>query len=325
RQCRWRCPLFRNLDPAFPETLVIFLAGVLHHLPVGSQGEGPRALPLPGEGLGVVDDHFVGDVTQVGPREALDEMQLIAVRMANRIQAGPPVEIDRVDDQRVALPVAHRVAEPRRDAFAMLPAVDRSHGEPGVLIEQEGKVRVVLHDLHRLRRVDGAGHAEREAGAGVVAFCRVVLLPRGFSPRSKRQLGEAFVIPAVLGQVRDVRLLPDAAEVHFAGGGPGRRPGGRLKLLLGGEDGGSTGHRQQCQQRRGDNGVEPEARKARRETITLLHSTILLWTVLLWVSYGSPMGGFSYRWGGFGGVGLSPPEEPAKTLRPSGSLTRRAL
>src|SRR5205809_4128049 len=52
----------------------------------------------------------------------------------------------------------------------------------------------------------------------------------------------------------------------------------------------------------------------------------------LWVSYGlgllwagSPVGGFSYRWGGFGAVGLSPPEEPANTLRPSGSLTRRAL
>src|SRR5436190_22907224 len=29
--------------------------------------------------------------------------------------------------------------------------------------------------------------------------------------------------------------------------------------------------------------------------------------------------------GGFGGGGLSPPEDPAKTLRPSGSFTRRAL
>src|SRR2546425_7398653 len=91
-------PLFWNLDPAFPETLVIFLAGVLHHLPVGPQGEGPRALPLPGEGLGIVDDHFVGDVTAIGARESLDEMQLIAVRMANRIQAVPAVEVDRVDD-----------------------------------------------------------------------------------------------------------------------------------------------------------------------------------------------------------------------------------
>src|SRR5947207_8662630 len=81
RQTELLC-ILRNFDAAFPEALVIFLAGVLHDLPVGPQGEIPRVLPRPGEGPGIVDDHFVGDVTAIGPREALDEMQLIAVRMA---------------------------------------------------------------------------------------------------------------------------------------------------------------------------------------------------------------------------------------------------
>ena len=78
----------RNLDPAFPETFVILLAGVLHHLPVGSQRERPRVRPRLGEGLGIVDDHFIGDVTEVGPREALNEMQLVAVRVTETIEPG---------------------------------------------------------------------------------------------------------------------------------------------------------------------------------------------------------------------------------------------
>ena len=160
---------FRNLDPALPEALVIFLAGVLHHFPVGPQGEGPRGLPRLREGLGIVDDHFMRDVTEVGPREALNEVQLIAVRMTDRIQTGLAVEIDGVDDQRVAFPMTHGIAEPGGDALAMRTAVDRDDGEPRVLFEQEREVRVALHDLHRLRRVDGARHAEREAGASVVA------------------------------------------------------------------------------------------------------------------------------------------------------------
>ncbi len=201
---------------AFPEALVIFLAGILHHFPIGPQREGPRGLPGPGERLAVLDDHFVRDVTEVGAREALHEVQLIAVRMTNRIQAGPAVEVDRVDHQRVAFPMTHGVAEPGGDAFAMRTAVDRRHREPGVLFEEKSKVGIALHDLHRLRCVDGAGHAEREAGAGVVAVRRVVLLPACLSPRRERQVRGAFEILPVLRQIRSVRLLPDAAEIDFA-------------------------------------------------------------------------------------------------------------
>src|SRR2546428_2935052 len=111
-----------NLDPAFPETLVVLLAGVLHHLPVGSQRERTRVRPRLGEGLGIIDDHFVGDVTEVGPREALDEMQLLAMRVANRIQASPAVEVDGVEHQRVALPLTDGAADPRRAPLASLPA-----------------------------------------------------------------------------------------------------------------------------------------------------------------------------------------------------------
>src|SRR5215831_19543283 len=35
----------RNLDPAFPETLVVFFARVLHDLPVGPKIKRPNVLP----------------------------------------------------------------------------------------------------------------------------------------------------------------------------------------------------------------------------------------------------------------------------------------
>src|SRR5438552_8483325 len=113
-----------DFDAAFPETLVIFLARVFHHFPVGPQRERACVLPRLREGLRILDGHFPVDVTEVGPREALHEMQPIAVRMADRIQPGLAVEVDRVDHQRVAFPATDRIAEPRRDALAMRTAID---------------------------------------------------------------------------------------------------------------------------------------------------------------------------------------------------------
>src|SRR5438034_2785861 len=95
-----------DLDAPFPEALVIFLAGVLHHFPVGPQRERAHVLPGPGEGLRIIHGHFVRDVTEVRPRESLREVELIAVRMTDRIEARLAVEVDRVDDQRVPFPVA---------------------------------------------------------------------------------------------------------------------------------------------------------------------------------------------------------------------------
>ena len=50
--------------------------------------------------------------------------------------------------------------------------------EPGVLLEQERQRVGVVDDLHAMRRVDVARHAERQAVAGVVAVVhRIVGLP----------------------------------------------------------------------------------------------------------------------------------------------------
>src|SRR5262245_6013447 len=150
----------RGFYAAFPEALVILLARVFHHFPVGPQRERPRVGPRLRERLRILDAYFPVDVAEIGPREALHEMELIAVRVADGVETRPAVEVDGVDDQRVAFPVADRIAEPRGDAVAVLTAVDGDDVEPGILLEQKREVLVALHDLHRLRRVDGAAHAE---------------------------------------------------------------------------------------------------------------------------------------------------------------------
>ena len=50
---------FRNLDAPFPQTLVVFLARILHDFPIRTQNERPRILPRLGEGFGIVDGDLV--------------------------------------------------------------------------------------------------------------------------------------------------------------------------------------------------------------------------------------------------------------------------
>src|SRR2546430_17086873 len=70
--------VFRNLDAAFPQALVILLVRVLHDLPIGAQRERPRVVPLLGARLVIVHDSLVLDVPEVCAREAITEVQLIA-------------------------------------------------------------------------------------------------------------------------------------------------------------------------------------------------------------------------------------------------------
>ena len=116
---------------------------------------------------------------------------------------------------------------------------------PGVDLEEQGDVSLVLHDLKRIRRVDGAGEPEREAAARVIAVSRVIRRPVLKAPRRERQLGAiAFcvqgfpvlrrigwrerrlgvsaLIAAVAGHVGHVRRHPHAAQV-----GPSVRAAGR--------------------------------------------------------------------------------------------------
>jgi hypothetical protein len=63
--------------------------------------------------LRVVDGDLHGHVPNVAAPEAFDGMQSIGMGMAIVIQPAFIVEAARLDDQRIALPSANRVTEPR--------------------------------------------------------------------------------------------------------------------------------------------------------------------------------------------------------------------
>ena len=69
---------------ALEEVLVILHARVFHDLPVGPERERARVLPRLRISERIVDDGLVGDVSIVGPCEALGEAHLVAVLMADR-------------------------------------------------------------------------------------------------------------------------------------------------------------------------------------------------------------------------------------------------
>src|SRR5580698_7804990 len=92
-------------DVTLFEILVVFLAGIFHDLPVRSKVPGSHAIPGFGVSLRIVDRDRVGYVAQIRASEAFDRMQLVAMRMADRVDAGKSVKRDGVDNQRVALPV----------------------------------------------------------------------------------------------------------------------------------------------------------------------------------------------------------------------------
>src|SRR5262245_1915779 len=73
-------------------------------------------------GAGIGDRGHDLELAELGARIALDGLELLRVRMADEVEPEEVVEPDRLDDERVALPVADRVAVPRRLFVVGMPA-----------------------------------------------------------------------------------------------------------------------------------------------------------------------------------------------------------
>src|SRR5579884_2027736 len=107
-----------------PRVLLVLLADVLHQLLVRPEPcrEADRERSRVVDGI--VDRDLAHERAEVLARPALDRVQLLAVRVAPEIEPELVVEADRVDDQRVALVPADRVAVPRGiEIRGVLPAV----------------------------------------------------------------------------------------------------------------------------------------------------------------------------------------------------------
>ena len=120
-------------------------AGVLHELHVGGQHENSLVADRAGIGFRIVQRPFEFDMTHIGTLEGHRQFRLVAHRMADRSELRPAVEIDRLDDERVALPMAARIAEPRRRPILAMRHAFGVHGlKHRALLEQKPDVFVVL-------------------------------------------------------------------------------------------------------------------------------------------------------------------------------------
>src|SRR5882672_12972728 len=155
------------LDRAIFELINIgFLARVFHRLPARSEHESPRVLDRSFVVPGILGDHFVVHVPEIGARESLDEMQFGAMGMAV-VQHRVAIGGNRIEDQSVSLPAADSIAKPRREIlciFRMGTSIDRNGSEPRVLLEKERHEIVALYALQGGKSLDGAGPAIRQAG-----------------------------------------------------------------------------------------------------------------------------------------------------------------
>jgi hypothetical protein len=63
----------------------------------------------------VLERHVVDERAVVGPGVPLDDVQLLGMRCTASIEPELVVEADGVDDERIAVPPADRMSEPRRN------------------------------------------------------------------------------------------------------------------------------------------------------------------------------------------------------------------
>src|SRR5438067_403017 len=111
--------------------MVSLFAGVLHDSHVRLKGPGFSNGPGFRIRFGIVYGVSVLRVTIIHALECLSDVRLITERVANRIDSNPPVEVVRLDDQRVSIPVTDGFAKPGRGQILVeLSAVGRDNVEP---------------------------------------------------------------------------------------------------------------------------------------------------------------------------------------------------
>src|SRR5216683_939488 len=107
--------------------------------------------------------------------------------------AQPILESDRVDDQRVALPLAYRIAKKRGLCILHVSAAvdgDRPKS-PHQLVQKHDAVRV-LHNLKRYAADAGSRYPSEQTQGFRIDRFREIVLVRLFSGRSERRSAYAL-------------------------------------------------------------------------------------------------------------------------------------
>src|SRR5262245_12453974 len=154
----------------FEDLSVWFAVAIQHH----------AHAPRPREHARILDGHFICDVVAIEWREALDQVQLLAVKISGAVEPRLVVEVDDVDDERVAFPSPARVAHPPVDvAWRMLRPVGVDRARRMHVLEQHRDAIGCLKDLKWVRHVHDSRDA-RQIALALRVRARAVLIVLAF-------------------------------------------------------------------------------------------------------------------------------------------------
>ena len=189
------------------QAVVPLVAGVLVDRPVGLRHRirhGPRPRPR----RRIVDREAIVERVGVDAREALDEVQILA----RSAEVRPVGEVRRVDDQRVALPAAARVAHPRAEARGeMRTAVERNDARVVDHLGEEQSRSSGVCTIWRLLLYGTGQHHFRQAARDAALHQAPVLVGVGRPVRSGGGAARGRALLPLRRQRRDlaVRRIDD--------------------------------------------------------------------------------------------------------------------
>src|SRR2546426_5308795 len=132
---------------------IVLVANGFHQFSVGQQTDLLGDRPWLGVGLGIIDRDLNFHVPKVFPPETFDHTQRFRCRLAGLIQPRFSVEASGVDDERIAVPLACRITEPRgRSILGELTAIKKDLPPKRMGLVDEDYESWCLHKFPRWRR-----------------------------------------------------------------------------------------------------------------------------------------------------------------------------
>ena len=216
-----------------------------------SDADGPGL----GENLRIIHGRFVLNRVGTGHAIALDHVKRVTVKVPRHVEPCFVIDVADVDNQRVAVPAAARIAHPRIEIGGVMAAV---------CVDQAINQRPLEGDCHGLGRLKDlkrevhihdpwdAGHVALRERIGLLPVLKVLGLLRSgprlvwdFAAGDNRTAGRHVESGGVILEIgcRGAGCLPNAFEVRLAVGGARQRLLGSRRALRSGDQRARQGDR----------------------------------------------------------------------------------
>jgi hypothetical protein len=171
---------------------IVFLADVFEQFHAGLHEQEETTGPRRGVGAGIVNRDLVFDRIRIGASETLAEMKLVGRGEAIAVEPEALVETDRVDDERIAFPMADRMPVIGRNKLLRVWAAIHEDSSERVWtadIENEDSFfDGILHEFYTVGRQELAWSARWLAARVRLELVFTAVSMQSFRPRLERHL-----------------------------------------------------------------------------------------------------------------------------------------